>query len=866
MRSYSRRELYALGETLGDSVTQRKLGGSYICGSGGGGSSGPTQTNVQNTNIPEYARPFVETMLGTAQQQIYNYGPGTAATPDTQRQTGTDENGQPVYETVPGTPATPGSVTGFKPYVPYGATVDAQGRVTNTAQEQANAAVAGFSPLQQMSFQNASNLGLPGQYNTGTGYAALGGMGAANIADRASRVGQEYAQMATDPRSQQAYMSPYIQNALNPQLQEMNRQYGITANQMRGQAAGAGAFGGSRAALQLAENQRNKNAGMNQAIGQGYQNAFQAAQQAQQFGSNLGLQGYNTALQGANQVTQAGATLADIGGKQLQGQQSIIGLQNQMGSQQQTQEQNKINQAIQNYAMQQQYPMQQLSNMSNLLRGLPMQSATTQSYQAAPSAISQLSGLGLTGAAAYGLMKKEGGIIKGYAEGGTIEDDTENFVSGGIAQAITNKVRMNPDGYSKDTINRGTKNALVDDIVGLAAIQEKNKAEKERQAAAAMAQGTPPTVKDQILAERAALEQQRQQGIEMAQSNLPTEYAGGGIVAFDNGGEVEHFEEGGSAFSEDLGKAKDWYKQRVLSGVRSMIEPVIDLKNYFTVPRQSPRDADAQPGGLYSTGTNVPPSESTAAPTRPDTGIRILDNAPSAKPVSGSEKPTGAPEMQTNMSDAGGIDALIKQLTGDLKESSKANADARKEAKLMGMLQAGLGILGGTSQFAAANFKNAIPALQNYQEEMRGIRGEESKQLAQVAALNLKGVELKNELKKLGISEQHYKDWRDVYMAKANKPSGSAGLGSVSSSVVQAELNNLEGFKANPATAPFFKQLPQDAQIALTKTKPGSASYNKSMELFNQFGNQYVQGRLNTMRAYSAKQQPIMSSSTMLEP
>ena len=103
-------------------------------------------------------------------------------------------------------------------------------------------------------------------------------------------------------------------------------------------------------------------------------------------------------------------------------------------------------------------------------------------------------------------------------------------------------------------------------------------------------------------------------------------------------------------------------------------------------------------------------------------------------------------------------------------------------------------------------------------------------------------------------------------MAKANKPSGSAGLGSVSSSVVQAELNNLEGFKANPATAPFFKQLPQDAQIALTKTKPGSASYNKSMELFNQFGNQYVQGRLNTMRAYSAKQQPIMSSSTMLEP
>ena len=40
---------------------------------GGGGQAQPQQTTVQNTNIPEYARPYVETMLGTAQQQIYNY-------------------------------------------------------------------------------------------------------------------------------------------------------------------------------------------------------------------------------------------------------------------------------------------------------------------------------------------------------------------------------------------------------------------------------------------------------------------------------------------------------------------------------------------------------------------------------------------------------------------------------------------------------------------------------------------------------------------------------------------------------------------------------------------------------------------------
>jgi len=85
-------------------------------GGGGGGSPGPTQTTVSNSNIPEYARPYVETMLGTAQQQIYNYGPGTAAKAATY-----DAEGN---ELTPYIPASSGPVTGFKPYIPYSATVD----------------------------------------------------------------------------------------------------------------------------------------------------------------------------------------------------------------------------------------------------------------------------------------------------------------------------------------------------------------------------------------------------------------------------------------------------------------------------------------------------------------------------------------------------------------------------------------------------------------------------------------------------------------------------------------------------------------------------------------------------------------------
>ena len=59
--SYSRRQLEAFGEPLGESVT-RKEGGRIIYGGGGGG--GDTKTTVTQSNIPEYLRPQVETVLG----------------------------------------------------------------------------------------------------------------------------------------------------------------------------------------------------------------------------------------------------------------------------------------------------------------------------------------------------------------------------------------------------------------------------------------------------------------------------------------------------------------------------------------------------------------------------------------------------------------------------------------------------------------------------------------------------------------------------------------------------------------------------------------------------------------------------------
>ena len=341
-------------------------GGMTLEGGSGGGSSAPapaapTQTTVQNTNIPDYLQPYAETMLGATQQQLFN----TQTNADT---------GQV-------------DITGVKPYVPYS---------SNPADY-----VAGFSPMQQAAQQGAANLQVPGQYGAATQAAGMGTMGSFGLAGQEAQTGQNLAQASTNPGIVGAYMNPYIQNALAPSMQLLNQQYGMQGAQEQGAATSAGAFGGSREALQQGLNQQNQMLAQNQLVGNAYQNAYGAAQNQMNTVSAQGLAGQQAAMQGLGQGISGANTLAGIGGQQLGAQQNIIAAQSQAGQQQQTQQQNIMNQAIQNYATAQQYPEQQLSFMNSMLRGLPTQQTTTATYQAAPSTVNQITGLGIAGLGAY---------------------------------------------------------------------------------------------------------------------------------------------------------------------------------------------------------------------------------------------------------------------------------------------------------------------------------------------------------------------------------------------------------------------------------------------------------------------------------
>jgi hypothetical protein len=297
--------------------------------------------------------------------------------------------------------------------------------------------LAQATPEQAAARGEAAGLQQPGQFGMGTGLTTLGGLSSMGYGGQAAGAGQQYMGLATSPGAQQAFMSPYMQNVVDVQRQEAirNAQMGNLAGNLG--AARQGTYGGARQALAQSERERNLNQQLNQIQAAGSQRAFEAAQQAQQFGSQLGLQGLQAGIGAAGQAAQAGATLGQLGTAQQQTDLARLQAQEQFGSLGQRDRQAALDLAYQDFLAQQRYPYSQLGFMSDILRGSGNLAGTggTALYQAPPSTGSQLLGLAGTLGGAYlaggGKFFKEGGEVKGlgavqnYAVGGPIQQQLD---------------------------------------------------------------------------------------------------------------------------------------------------------------------------------------------------------------------------------------------------------------------------------------------------------------------------------------------------------------------------------------------------------------------------------------------------------
>jgi len=251
-------------------------------------------------------------------------------------------------------------------------------------------------------------------------------------------------------------------------------------------------------------------------------------------GAQTGLQGVGQGvnagqygLAGLNQAGQQATNLANIGTQQLGAEQGVIGTQAQQGATQQAQQQNIINQAIQNYATAQQYPFMQLGLLNSMLRGLPMQQASTSMYQAAPSTVSQLAGLGTAGLGLSSLMGK----TSGSKRGGLQEDKVERYdVGGAIPMKMMNNQQL-------QQVQQSPSESAIAKIVAQGQLGLNNYMNSNPQAAKVMSQplpqpqGLPPQ-------QQVAQMDPNRTGLGAIGTGDMTRMAGGGILAFADGEKV----------------------------------------------------------------------------------------------------------------------------------------------------------------------------------------------------------------------------------------------------------------------------------------------------------------------------------------
>jgi len=323
--SYSRKQLEAFGEPFGESAT-RKEAGRIVYGGGGSGGGG---SSTQVTDLPDWAKPYAQETLEKT-KQLTN---APSQTYDRDRFAGFSPMQQKAQNTAfnMGTSGQLGTGTGL---------ATAAGLMGLGANYQPGYFANQFrAPAQyqpgQFGMMSAQAPDLQ-QFQMGPAERVQGGqyaapeMAAAQTQFRpdlqAFQMGpaeRAQTQSFTQPGSAEAYMSPFMQNVVDKQTREAERQAGLAAKQERAASIQRGAVGGGRTAVREAAADRDLAQLKSDIYGSGQQAAFQNAQQ--QFNAE---QQARMQAQLANQ--QAGLT---VGGQNLAAQLGVQQLGTQTGMQ-----------------------------------------------------------------------------------------------------------------------------------------------------------------------------------------------------------------------------------------------------------------------------------------------------------------------------------------------------------------------------------------------------------------------------------------------------------------------------------------------------------------------------------------------------
>ena len=325
---------------------------------GGGGGTQPvqqTKSTVTSSNLPEYARPFFERLMQSAEAEA------------------------------------------GRPYLPYGGP-----RLAGFTPEQE----AAFGAVEGAALRDPLAMGASQDYYTGImeGATPFGGIDYSDVEA-----------MRYDPsQGYKPFLDPYLEEVLDTQRRRETDIMEREARNLRGRAVEAGAFGGSRPALE----ERQLRSDFGDRIGDlEAQQRSAAFRQAQDMGVNQferdranilaarGQQQQEALREAESGVTAAGKAAGldpQIFAQQAQQAEALEGL----GLTRQQFEQANLDLARKDFINQRDYEKQMINFLGGVLRGVPVspQSEVVE-YQPPPSFGGQLVGAGVAGAGLLDMVK-----------------------------------------------------------------------------------------------------------------------------------------------------------------------------------------------------------------------------------------------------------------------------------------------------------------------------------------------------------------------------------------------------------------------------------------------------------------------------
>lgn len=213
--------------------------------------------------------------------------------------------------------------------------------------------------------------------------------------------------------------------------------------------------------------------------------------------------------------------------------------------------------------------------------------------------------------------------------------------------------------------------------------------------------------------------------------------------------------------NEPLGEQADRFRRA--SQVREEMgrpkPPTTSAQAVKTMPAAVPIVGELAESELFAKEAAAKAAKPKNAPTIDAAGNII-------PPASASKTKQAAATAANVVGDATGVSKPSAYEEMLLKQGEDAKK-AKQESKYLRMLEAGLGIMGGTSQYALTNIgQGAMGAAKGYAEDIKGFRTEERERAKILGTLGMEKEKIAADREKTAMLERRYKEMSDIERQK----------------------------------------------------------------------------------------------------